>query len=270
MWTTLAVLSFLGIILFIVLALISMFKKTKMAKKMMIFAAGCFVLTMIFGSLMPQTESENTSAKIEDKKEDSKKKELKDKKKAEAQEKKEKAAQPKEEAVAKKKSEEKAEAKKEEEEKKLEEQKAKEETERKVAEEKKAKEQTDQKEEAKSKNIDTSVFEYAEKVEVTNAIDINQHITVFVTMSKKTPPGLATQHVVNQTYDFLLQNDTKGAKTVSINVKQGDQKIAMYTVETGKFVPNDDEPMSDCVMKASKMEFMTPEVKEFGATMNSW
>jgi hypothetical protein len=32
----------------------------------------------------------------------------------------------------------------------------------------------------------------------------------------------------------------------------------------------DSKPMSDCVMKASKIDFMTSEVKKFGETMNSW
>ncbi|OIK11966.1 hypothetical protein BIV60_17070 [Bacillus sp. MUM 116] len=121
----------------------------------------------------------------------------------------------------------------------------------------------------KPQNIDTSVFEFAKDVEVTNAIDTNQHLTVFVTMNNVSP-GLATQHVVNQTYDFLQQKDIKGAKTITINVKQGGKKIAMFTVDKNKFKPNDNESMSDCVMKASKMEFMTPEVKEYGSTMKSW
>ncbi|WP_028390624.1 hypothetical protein [Bacillus cihuensis] len=133
----------------------------------------------------------------------------------------------------------------------------------------KDKEQEKLKAEAERK-IDTSIFEYAKQIEVTDAIDINQHVTVVVTMDSKTPPGLATQHVVNQTYDFLQQDDIKDAKTISINVKQGEQKIAMFSVNKDEFKPNDDEPMSDLVMAASTMEFMTPEVKEFGETMDSW
>lgn len=118
--------------------------------------------------------------------------------------------------------------------------------------------------------IATDVFSYAEKVEVTDAIDTNQHVTVFVFMSEELTPGLATQHVVNQTYDFLQQTDIEGAKTISVNVKQGELKIAMYTVNKDQFVPNDSEPMASVVMKASTMEFMVPEVEEYGKTMELW
>lgn len=120
------------------------------------------------------------------------------------------------------------------------------------------------------REIDTSVFEYAEKVEVTDAIELNDHITLIISMSESTKPGMATQHVVNQTYDFVQQVDVKGAKTIGINVKQGDNKIAQFTVYTDKFKPNDDEPMSDAVIAASEIEFMTDEVKEHGKVMDSW
>lgn len=78
---------------------------------------------------------------------------------------------------------------------------------------------------------------------------------------------MATQHVVNQTYDFVQQADIKGAKTIGINIKQSEKKIAQFTVHMDKFVPNDDEPMYDAVIATSEMEFMTDEVKEFGETM---
>ncbi|MEY9975707.1 hypothetical protein [Lysinibacillus sp. RC79] len=123
----------------------------------------------------------------------------------------------------------------------------------------------------KSKRIiDTSVFEYAQAVDVTDAIDLNNHVTLIISMSEAITPGLATQHVVNQMYDFVQQVDVKGAKTIGINVKQGANKIAQFTVYTDKFVPNDDEPMSDAVIAASEIEFMTDEVKNFGKTIGSW
>lgn len=118
--------------------------------------------------------------------------------------------------------------------------------------------------------INTDVFAYATKTEVTDAIDINDHVTVFVYMSEELTPGLASQHVLNQTYDFIQQEDVKDAKTISINVKQGDTKILMYTVEKDKFKTNDEIPMSDLVLEASKVEFMTDEVKEFGEIMEMW
>lgn len=116
--------------------------------------------------------------------------------------------------------------------------------------------------EEEQSTINTDVFEYATKTEVTNAIDINDHVTVFVYMSEDLKPGLAAQHVLNQTYDFIQQEDVKDAKTISINVKQGDTKILMYTVETDKFKPNEEIPMSDLVLDASEVEFMIKEVEE--------
>ncbi len=125
-------------------------------------------------------------------------------------------------------------------------------------------------EETQKANISTYVFEYAQKVEVTDAREINDHVTVFIDMSSGPTPGLATQQVVNQTYDFIQLDDLVGAKTVSINVRQKGDKIAMFTVHMDKFVPNDDEPMAQAVMAASDIDFMTEEVKEFGKVMGSW
>lgn len=118
--------------------------------------------------------------------------------------------------------------------------------------------------------INTDVFAYATKTEVTDAIDINDHVTVFVYMSEELTPGLASQHVLNQTYDFIQQEDVKDAKTISINVKQGDTKIFQFTVDTTKFKTDDEIPMSDLVLEASEVEFMTDEVKEFGEIMEMW
>lgn len=118
--------------------------------------------------------------------------------------------------------------------------------------------------------INTDVFAYATKTEVTDAIDINDHVTVFVYMSEELTPGLASQHVLNHTYDFIQQEDVKDAKTISINVKQGDTKIFQFTVDTTKFKTDDEIPMSDLVLEASKVEFMTDEVKEFGEIMEMW
>lgn len=118
--------------------------------------------------------------------------------------------------------------------------------------------------------IDTSVFQYAEKVEVTDAIEINEHVTIFVFMNEEVKPGLATQHVLNQSYDFLKQSDITGAKTVSIAIKQGDMKIAQFTVNKDDFTPNDSESMVSVVLSAGEMEFMIDEVKEYGKVMNLW
>lgn len=132
------------------------------------------------------------------------------------------------------------------------------------------KEEPKQETKQEESKIDTSVFAYAKKVDVTDARDITQHITIFVHMSEDLTPGLATQHVFNQTYNFIQQPDLEGAKTVTIAVKQGEKKIAQITVDKEKFVPNDAEQMTKVVLAASVIDSMVPEVKEFGNTMGSW
>lgn len=119
-------------------------------------------------------------------------------------------------------------------------------------------------------SIDTSVFEYATNTEVTDAININQHITVQVHVSEEAEAGMSVLNVVKQSYDFILQEDVKDAKTITIFVTQNDKKIVQYTIQKDKFAPNDNVPMSDLVLKASEIEFMTDEVKTFGKTMESW
>jgi|GEM_PF-3052153 len=123
-------------------------------------------------------------------------------------------------------------------------------------------EKKEQVNEVEQPTINTDVFAYATKTEVTDAIDINNHVTVFVYMSEELTPGLASQHVLNQTYDFIQQEDVKDAKTISINVKQGDTKIFQFTVDTTKFKTDDEIPMSDLVLEASEVEFMTKEVED--------
>lgn len=129
---------------------------------------------------------------------------------------------------------------------------------------------TETSEQNQKSEIDTSVFENAEKVEVTDAIDSNQHVTVFVYMSEEPEPGFATQTVFNQAYDFLQQPDLEGAKTVTIAVKQGERKIAQITVNKDNFKPDPERPMSDVVLEASKIDSMIDEVKEYGKIMGSW
>ncbi|QGG51630.1 hypothetical protein [Lysinibacillus pakistanensis] len=231
-------------------------------------------------------EREAEKAKKEAEKE-AKQKAKEEKKKAKEEEKKEKqeAKEVEKEAKQRAKEEEKK-AKEEEKKAKLEAKEAEKEEKKKTKEEAKLKEEHTGKEkevqekpqvieskpkENKSKTaIDTSVFEYANSVQITDAIDLNNHVTLIINMKEATKPGLAMQHVVNQTYDFIQQVDVKGAKTIGINIKQGANKIAQFTVFKDKFVPNDDEPMSDAVIAASDIEFMTDEVKVFGKTTDSW
>lgn len=126
-----------------------------------------------------------------------------------------------------------------------------------------SKEKNETKEESK---INTSVFRYAKKVDVTDARDITKHITVTVFMDKKLREGLAAQHVLNQTYDFVQQTDIKGADTLTVGVMVGELRVFQYTVDLTKFVPNEAEPMINVVLASSTVEKISPEVEEFAKT----
>ncbi|NFH70106.1 hypothetical protein FC960_12440 [Clostridium botulinum] len=121
--------------------------------------------------------------------------------------------------------------------------------------------------ETEKNTIKTDVFEYAKKVDITDARDRNKHVTATVFMSDELTPGLATQHVLNQSYDFLQQADLKGADTVTIGVMQGDVRVFQCTVTMKDFLPNESVAMSDVVLKASKVEKMHPQVQEFAKTI---
>lgn len=117
-------------------------------------------------------------------------------------------------------------------------------------------------------SIDTSMYKYSKSVEVTDAIDINNYVSLIIKMNDNLQPGMAFQHATTQTYDFLQQPEIEGAEIVGINIILNDKKIAMYEVDISKFQPNDDEPMADVVMEASVVEMMTPEVEEYANNMD--
>lgn len=125
-------------------------------------------------------------------------------------------------------------------------------------------------EEVAISKIDTSIFEYATDVEVTDAIDTNQHITVKLTISEDSKPGMQVQNIIGQTFDFLQQEDIKDANTITILVLQNDIKVAQYTVQKDKFVPNESDPMIDLVLQASEIEQMSEEVKQHGEALELW
>lgn len=118
--------------------------------------------------------------------------------------------------------------------------------------------------------IDTSIFEYASKVDVTNALDINNHVTSKVFIDEDANPGMAVQDIIKQTFDYIQQEDLKDAKTITILVTQNDKKIAQFTVQKDQFIPNENEPMIKIVLDASEIEHMSAEVKSFGETMELW
>lgn len=134
-------------------------------------------------------------------------------------------------------------------------------------------ETTEEKEEAtisKTPEIDTSVFEYAKNVEVTDSLDLTEHVNVVVYMSEDLEKGMAARHVILQTYDFLQQDRVKDAKTVTIGVMSGDMRIAQITVDMSKFKVDEEKPMIEVVMEASKIDKMNDEVKKFGESLELW
>lgn len=119
-------------------------------------------------------------------------------------------------------------------------------------------------------SINTSVFEHAKSVEVTNARDLNKHITLKVDLANTTNPGQGTLNVLTQTFDFLHQNDVVGAETITVFVRVNDIKVSQFKIHTAKFKPNDNDPMAGLVLEASDIEFLTPEVKSYGETFELW
>lgn len=116
--------------------------------------------------------------------------------------------------------------------------------------------------------IDTSMYQCAENVEVTDALELNDHITLMIDMPESNQQGTAFQHVLNQSYDFLAQNSAKKTKTVGVNIRQGGQKIAMFTIHPEKFVEKDDEPMAQLVLDASIVDIVLPEVEQYADSMD--
>lgn len=117
--------------------------------------------------------------------------------------------------------------------------------------------------------IDTSMYEYAEDIEVKDALELNDHITLMIDMPEDNTQGLTFQHVVNQTYDFLQQDSAKEAKTIGINIRQGGNKIAMFTVHPDEFKTDDDDiAMADLVLDASVVNMALPEIEEYAKDMD--
>lgn len=122
-------------------------------------------------------------------------------------------------------------------------------------------------EEDSGNTIDTSMFEYTVDIEVTDALDVNDHITVMLYYNEELQPGMAFQHAANHSYEFLQQETVKEAKTIGINVVQGDKKLIMFTIHPEKFEENDEVPMANLVMEASIVEMIQPEVEEYAEIM---
>lgn len=129
-------------------------------------------------------------------------------------------------------------------------------------------EEPEQKEEPQEKEniIDTSMYK-AENVDVTDALEANNHITIMIDVNEELTPGMAFQNILNETYYFLEQDIVKKADTVGINIMQNESKIAMFTVKPKEFQTDDDTPMAELVLKASEVEMTSPEVEEYANTM---
>lgn len=116
-------------------------------------------------------------------------------------------------------------------------------------------------------DIDTSMYEYSKEVKVTDAMEINDYVSLIIQMNDGLNPGLAFQHATNQTYDFLQQDALQAAEKVGINIILNDQKIAMYEITLAEFETNDEESMAQLVLDAAVMQMIQPEVEEYAETM---
>lgn len=118
--------------------------------------------------------------------------------------------------------------------------------------------------------IDTSVFQYAKSVEVTDARDTNKHITLQIDLKDDAQAGIGTQHVLTQMYDFLQQDDIQGADTVTYYVRIKEEKVAQFKTTVANFKPDSEKPMASLVLEASEVEQLNSEVEAFGKTMGLW
>lgn len=118
--------------------------------------------------------------------------------------------------------------------------------------------------------IDTSVFKYAKSVDVTDARDINKHITLQIDLNDDAQAGMGTQHVLTQMYDFLQQEDIKGADTVTYYVRIKEEKVAQFKTTVANFKPDPEKPMAGLVLEASEVEQLNSEVEAFGKTIGLW
>lgn len=112
-------------------------------------------------------------------------------------------------------------------------------------------------------SVDTSVFEYARSVEVIDARELNRHLTLIVRMSADLTQGLAANHVLTQTYEFIQQEDVVGADTITIGVMSGDTRVFQFTVKVADFVADHDAGMRDQVLAASNVDKISLDVQEF-------
>ncbi|SDX96299.1 hypothetical protein [Thermoactinomyces sp. DSM 45892] len=124
-----------------------------------------------------------------------------------------------------------------------------------------------------SSSIDSSTLMlgemgFVEDIKVTDARKITQHINVDIFLFNKAHAGHAVQFILNQYYEFLQQKDIKGAKTVTIGIMQNDTRIFQITTQVKKFKP--EEYFIPSILKASKIEKMSDEVREFGRVMEKW
>lgn len=123
----------------------------------------------------------------------------------------------------------------------------------------------------KSSTVNTEVFGYAESVEVEDNRAKKNHLAITVTMlggPDGPSPGLATEHVIIQAYDFLQQNDLKDAKTITLKVVQDKNVITQISVQKEQFIPG--EYFINSVLDASTIEYMSEDVKEYGKVMERW
>lgn len=126
------------------------------------------------------------------------------------------------------------------------------------------------KETVKEAKIETSVFKYAKSVDVTDAREINKHITLKIDLNDDAKAGMGTQHVLNQMYDFLQQEGIQGADTVTYFVRVKEEKVAQFTTTVANFKPDSEKPMASLVLEASEVEQLNSEVEAFGKATGLW
>ncbi|QJC51439.1 hypothetical protein HGI30_07675 [Paenibacillus albicereus] len=119
--------------------------------------------------------------------------------------------------------------------------------------------------------VNTQMFDFAKSVEVVDNLAEKKHLDLTVNMVGEPDgpnPGLATEHVLVQTYEFLQQDELSGAKTITIKVAQDNEIVTQITVNKEKFVAG--EYLIDSILDASKIDLMNEDVIEYGKILERW
>lgn len=131
-------------------------------------------------------------------------------------------------------------------------------------------EEEPEEEPVEEREFDTSMYVYADEIDVTDNIEINDQIALIIDMPEHSIMGFTFQHVLSHTYDFLQQDTAKEAKTIEISILEEGNQIVVLTVhpdQLKEFKGNDDTTKDRLVLETSIINMALPEIVEHAEIM---